>query len=168
MVSNTTFLMPSRSIMFSVMLPLRTAPRFVLDRVGESRDWREPRVDWDVGRDFEVEGAGRLFVGVSSFDLIGVEGSCSISETDWWPLLGVLGRLESGGVEPIVPYPPWRARTPSLASLPADWSKPAPTPPWGAAGAVDMERLLGVSAESWSFAVSGTKFPPPGFILTVL
>lgn len=75
MVSNTTFVMPSRSMMFSVMLPLRAVLRFVLDRVGDVWDGREPRVDWDVGREFEEKIAGRSFVGVSSFGLVDVEGS---------------------------------------------------------------------------------------------
>ena len=58
--------------MFSVMLPLRATLRFALaPLVGEDGgEWREPRVDWDVGLDVEERGGGRdFFVGVGSSEL---------------------------------------------------------------------------------------------------
>ncbi len=87
--------MPSRSMMFSVMLPLRATLRFDLaPLVGEGcGEPREPRVDWDVGLDVEERGGGRdLLVGVASLELRFVllgDSLCSKSGAERSPLLGV-------------------------------------------------------------------------------
>ena len=90
--------------MFSVMLPLRATLRFALDLVGDACECSEPSVDCEVGREFiEEAGGGRFAVGVVSFEPEILDILASASGVERWPLLGVLGRFESGDVELMVP-----------------------------------------------------------------